>query len=130
MTLTSINFLIKELKKLHNKFTNSSILYEYCLSSNTHFIEVTPFELYNDVKFMENELEFEDLFYEKYPTEDLVFISEQSLNKINKPIFEIFSQKTGDFRTDFITLPNCSNFINSFEFEYQFIGETNYSLAA
>ena len=49
MILTSIDFIIKELESLHNKFSNSNIRYEFCKSSNTHLLEVTPFEF--GVKF-------------------------------------------------------------------------------
>lgn len=130
MILTSIDFIIKELKSLHNKFTNSNIRYEFCKSTNTHLVEVTPIEFYNSESYMEAELDLEDLFTENYPNEDLVFISEQSLSKITDPIFEIFCQKTGGFRTDFIVFPTFSDFVDTCEDEYQNMGETNYALAA
>ena len=130
MILTSIDFIIKELKSLHNKFTNSNIRYEFCNSSNTHLVEVTPFEFYNSETYMEAELGFEDLFLDKFPNEDLVFISEQSLSKISNPIFELFSEKTGFFRTDFIVDSSFSNFIDICEDDYHLTGENNYALAA
>lgn len=67
---------------------------------------------------------------ESYPNEDLVFISKQSLSKIKEPIFEIFCQKTGGFRTDFLVFPTFSDFIDSCEDEYQNMEEINYALAA
>ncbi|ENA1802815.1 hypothetical protein ABF179_002227 [Flavobacterium psychrophilum] len=130
MILTSIDFIIKELKSLHNKFTNSNIRYEFCKSSNTHLVEVTPFEFYNSETYMEAELDFEDLFSDNFPNEDLVFISEQSLSKISDPIFEIFSEKSGFFRTDFIVYPYLSSFVDFCEDDYQSMGENTYALAA
>lgn len=130
MILTSIDFIIRELKSLHNKFTNSNIRYEFCKSSNTHLVEVTPFEFYNSETYMEAELDFEDLFSENFPNEDLVFISEQSLSKISNPIFEIFSEKSGFFRTEFIVYPSLSSFVDFCEDDYQSIGENTYALAA
>lgn len=130
MILTSIDFIIKELKSLHNKFTNSNIRYEFCKFSNTHLVEVTPFEFYNSEIYMEAELDFEDLFLDNFPNEDLVFISEQSLSKISNPIFEIFSEKTGFFRTDFIVYPSLSTFVDICEDDYHLMGENNYALAA
>ena len=130
MILTSIDFIIKELKSLNNKFTNSNIRYEFCKSSNTHLVEVTPFEFYNSETYMEAELDFEDLFSANFPNEDLVFISEQSLSKISDPIFEIFSEKSGFFRTDFIVYPSLSSFDDFCEDDYQSMGENTYALAA
>lgn len=130
MILTSIDFIIKELKSLHNKFTNSNIRYEFCKSSNTHLVEVTPFEFYNSETYMKAELDFEDLFLDNFHNEDLVFISEQSLSKISNPIFEIFSEKSGFFRTDFIVYPSLSTFVDFCEDDYQSMGENTYALAA
>jgi len=130
MILTSIDFIIKELKSLHNKFRNSNIRYEFCKSTNTHLVEVTPIEFYNSETYMEAELDLEDLFFENYSNEDLIFISEQSLSKITDPIFEIFSQKSGGFRTDFIVFPILTDFLNICEDEYQNMEEVNYALAA
>lgn len=130
MILTSINFIINELKNLHNKFTSSNIRYEFCSSTNTHLVEVTPIKFYNSETYMLAELDLEDLFFEKYPNEDLVFISEQSLSKIGEPVFEIFSQETGIFRAEFYEFPIFSDFVDIYENEYQNAGENNYALAA
>lgn len=124
--MTPIDFIIKELKTLHSKFTNSNIRYEY--SNSTHLVEVTPFEFYNSDKYMMCELDLEDKFFENYPSEELVFISDQSLSKISNPIFEIFCEKAGGFRTDFIVFPS-----SDFDFcqnDYEHVGENNYALAA
>ena len=128
--MTYIDFIIKELKSLHNKFTNSNIRYEFNNSSNTHLVEVTPLEFYNSEIYMEHELDLEERFFEFYPLEELVFVSDQSLSKISNPIFEIFCEKVGGFRTDFIVLPTFSDFVDSCQDEYQYMGETNYALAA
>ena len=88
--MTSIDFIINELKSLHNKFTSSNIRYEFSNSSNTHLIEVTPLEFYNSDSYMECELDLEDNFFRNYPSEDLIFISDQSLSKITNPIFEFY----------------------------------------
>ena len=124
--MTPIDFIISELKNLHSKFTNSNIRYEY--SNSSHLVEVTPQEFYNSDRYMQYELDLEDRFFEIYPSEDLIFISDQSLSKITNPIFEIFCEKVGGFRTDFIVFPS-----SDFEFcqnEYERMGETNYALAA
>lgn len=130
MILTSINFITNELKSLHNKFTRSNIRYEFCGATNTHLVEVTPLEFYNSETYMEAELDLEDLFFANFPNEDLVFISEQSLSKINEPIFELFGQKSGGFRTGFVELPITSDFVDSCENDYDYAGENNYALAA
>lgn len=126
--MTSIEFIISELKSLHNKFTSSNIRYEFSKACNTHLIEVTPLEFYNSESYMEYELNLEDKFIENYPLEDLIFISDQSLNKITNPIFEIFCEKVGGFRTDFIVFPSFD--FDSCQNVYEQMGENNYALAA
>ncbi|MDY0090015.1 MAG: hypothetical protein RBR78_06580 [Flavobacteriaceae bacterium] len=128
--MTSVDFIITELKKLHNKFITSNIRYEFNESTKIHFIEVTPLEFYNSDSYIDSELEFEDLFKERFPEEDVVFISEDSLNKIVFPVFELFAEKTGRFTADCIVLHNTIDFQGINESEYLIAGENNYALAA
>lgn len=128
--MTSIDFIIKELKKLHANFSNSNIRYEFCHFTKTHLVEITPLEFYNSNSYMEYELNLDDRFFELYPSEDLVFISDQSLSKISNPIFEIFREKVGGFRTDFTVLPTFSEFDDFYENEYHYLEDNNYALAS
>jgi hypothetical protein len=129
MILNSIEFIIRELKSLHNKFTNSNIRYEFCKQTNTHLIEVTPFEFYNSETYILAELDFEDLFSKNYPNEDILFISDESLNKITSPIFEIYCEETyhilNNSNLNYITTDTLMSIIYNESF-----GENNYALAA
>ena len=50
--MTAKEFITEELKKLHSKFSSSNIRYEYNVYTNTHIIEITPIEFYNNETYM------------------------------------------------------------------------------
>lgn len=128
--MTSTDFIIKKLKEIHNLFNSSNIRYEFDCYSKTHLIEVTPLEFYNSDCYINAELEFEDLFNLQFPSENIVFISDESLNRIKDPIFEIYSSKKGTLLADFNVLSGLVLFDESLDNEYQNAGENNYALAA
>lgn len=128
--MTSTDFIIKKLKEIHNLFKSSNIRYEFDSFCKTHLIEITPLEFYNSENYINAELEFEDLFALKFPSEEIVFISDDSLNKINDPIFEIYSYKTGTLLADFNVLSDLVLFNEITDNVYQNAGENNYALAA
>ncbi len=128
--MKSVDFLINSLEILHIKFPTCSIRYEFNANTSIHLVEVTPIEFYNDLEYMNEELEIEDSFASLFPNEEIVFISEDSLNKISNPIFELYSEKEGQFSAGFGVLNDTNNFADYFIEDYKCEVESNYALAA
>jgi hypothetical protein len=90
-------------------------------------------EFYDCDDYINEELIFEEKFQENFKNEDIVFVTSDSLNKINSPIFEVYSEQSGMFRTVFEEF----EFANSFEepifysvLEIQNAGNNEFALAA
>lgn len=127
--MTAVTFLIEELKELQKLFPSAEFRYEMSHGTNTHLVEITPDSIYNNNDYIDYELALEEEFISLFPTENIIFISEDSLNKITNPIFEIYSEEEGSFIMDFDVLEELESFIFA-ENEFQFGGENNYALAA
>jgi hypothetical protein len=127
--MTSVEFIKEELKKLHIRFSSSNIRYEFNVYNATHIIEITPLEFYNNETYMASELELEELFLNLYPKESILFVSTDSLNKVSKPIFEIYCEKTGSFTAGF-SVSDLISFQKDCDNDYLIAGENNYALAA
>jgi len=116
-----------ELQLLFSLIEGIEIRYEFKKSISTHFIEVKPLDLFNSNRlYIEKEIKLEDKFSKLFPNEDLVFISQDSLSKIDNPDlilpFKInYKQenKSINFDVDLII-----------GFEMEVYGENNYALAA
>lgn len=79
-------FLISNLKKIFLKLENVEISYEFRDCSQTHIIEVKPNSIYKTCeKYINEEIQLEDSFYENFPSETMLFITEDSLTKIKSP---------------------------------------------
>lgn len=88
--MKSSEFVINRVKELADKFVDIKLRYEYRQSSLSHLIEILPFDLYEKNKdYMMEEANFESEFLDLYPSEEILFISEQSLSEICNPIFEL-----------------------------------------
>jgi hypothetical protein len=88
--MKSREFIEKNLQSLASKFDEAKIRYEYREDTHSHIIEVVPLNFYeNNESYMEEEARIEDEFEELFPTENIVFISEESLTEIKKPDFEL-----------------------------------------
>ena len=131
--MSSVEFIINNLKDLHKKFVQSNIRYEFLPNLKSHLIEITPKEFYDCDDYINEELIFEEKFQENFKNEDIVFVTSDSLNKINCPIFEVYSEQNGIFRTIFEEF----EFANSFEepvfynvIEIKNAGNNEFALAA
>lgn len=89
----SKEFLKSRLKKIFLELDNIEVAYEFRSASNTHIVEVKPNSVYTDCsKYITKEIELEEVFNEKFPDEELLFITENSLTQIKSPEF-IFNLK-------------------------------------
>ena len=81
-------FLRNNLNKIFLKLDNVEISYEFRGLSNTHIIEVKPNSIYsNCIEYIDMEIELEEEFMMKFPEEEILFISEESLTSIEMPLF-------------------------------------------
>ena len=86
----SKEFLLGKLKELYDLFDGIKIRYEFDEHMNLHLIEVLSLDTFeNDNIFIHEEIkiqdEFENLFGE---TEEILFISSDSLNQIKSPVMK------------------------------------------
>lgn len=122
----SKQFLKSSLKRIFLELDNIEIAYEFRLSSNTHIVEVKPNSVYTDChKYIDKEIELEDAFSKKFPEEELLFITENSLTQIKSPEF-VFKFK---MKYDLSSLFTPISFKNS-QAQNTLISDFSYALAA
>ncbi len=126
--MTSFQFLEQKLRKLFGQFPKASIRYELRKDRMSHIVEVTPLKFYNDDEYILAEIEIEDEFELLFPTENIIFISEDSLNKVTNPILEWIEESKTELCM--ITVgPEFSTIVLEDIF-FQMSVEDNYALAA
>jgi len=59
--------------------------YEHLVCDNIHLISVEPESIFKSEKYRDLEIDIEDRFKEQFPNEEIVFLSESSLNQIKNP---------------------------------------------
>ncbi|AXP80914.1 hypothetical protein CJ739_1829 [Mariniflexile rhizosphaerae] len=102
--MTSIDYLIKKLKELHANCEFLDIKYEYKKYLNTHIIDVRPKEFFEtDTFYVASQLSLEDEFEELFPTEEIIFISDNELIEIEKPILILKAIDIREFEVAFNT---------------------------
>ena len=83
-------YIISELKSFINDFPKTRVRYEHDNSSETHFIEIVPNEIYHlDTQYMQWESEMFDRFVSVYPEENICFISDDALVGLDRIDFEL-----------------------------------------
>lgn len=76
-------FINKKIEYLKFKFKDIEIKYQYKITTNIHIIKISPLSLYeNNIEYIMEEEDIENEFNKLYPSEELLFISEDSLTKI------------------------------------------------
>ena len=82
--MNSKTFIINQLNTLIDSMPELTIRYKHDLNYNTHIIEINPSStFYEDEDYREYEIELEDLFEMHFPDENILFITEDSLNSID-----------------------------------------------
>ncbi|MBN2745407.1 MAG: hypothetical protein JXR34_01660 [Bacteroidales bacterium] len=86
----SIEFLKTRLNELYSKFSDIKIRYEYNPNTVTHIIEVIPLSFFQqDKEYMIFEETIEQNFEASFPSENILFISEDSLTEIINPCYKL-----------------------------------------
>ena len=128
------SFIIDNLKKIHALLKCVSLKYEYDKYSMMHIVEVMPLETYKEKESYINwEIDLTNQLADKYPTEEILFVSEDSLTKVTAPSFTLLpkltisSTKNNNFYlTDNIAIQNNSTTLCRDEFNMGI----DYSLAS
>jgi hypothetical protein len=108
------NYIKKYLTKIQKDVQNIKFRCEFNQASSTFIVEVQPVEIFKeDDMYNEFEYEFTRKFELKYPGYMIMFISDDSLIKVENPIFEIdYSFRSEQIPTAYI--PN-DNWVQSSE---------------
>ena len=117
--MTPVNFLRNELEKISKEFSQIHIKYAYNNLIYTHVVELLPLSEYQNNDELDNTwIPLSFYFREKYPKEEITFVSSDSTLSIQHPEFELnipslddlmiakvfkpFSEKEYDY-----TFPTC-----------------------
>ena len=120
-------FIIDRLKQFAIIFDEIKIRYEFRVSTQSHLVEIVPLKVFEgDEGYIQEEASLETEFERLFPTENIIFISEDSLTEIKNAELELGYNKI-KFKYD--------SFHIEFEVEgynetVAIPGEKNYALAA
>ena len=127
--MKSKDYLLDHLNNLVTKFPGISISYQFLKDINTHLVEVSPLSEYNenlDYKNAEADICYE--FDETYTEETLLFVSEDSINRVTVPECIVSGLLFGLQPNVSVNKPaETSNEYNS---EYTSAGNSAFALAA
>ena len=86
--MESENYIIQALDKFITEFPRTRVRYEHDKISFAHIIEIIPSDTYhNDDKYIQWEDELFCKFIDLYPTENICFITDDSIAGIENPIY-------------------------------------------
>lgn len=126
--MTAAEFIIIQIKNLAFSFPTGKYSYEYDKISGMHIIHVHPTELYElNNAYKENEVKLSIEFDNIYYPESVLFVSDNSLNQVLSPEFELEGMFYG--LRPMINNKLASKFINLKQESFE-AGENNYALAA
>lgn len=125
------DFIISALKDIVYLFENVQCEYTLDTFDDTHYIRITPSKVFKDSKTLKNYRgQILEKFYNFYPNDSIVFLTEGSTIKLENVEFKIAGSKYID-PTDKIWMsyrPSVSNPKKSFWSDLA--GHNNYALAA
>lgn len=120
-----LDYIESFLINVNKKFPNIRFRCEYEPINYTYIVETIPLsEFKNNEEYLKIEYEFTEEFESKYLGYALMFISSESITKINNPLFEIGYQAI-----DFKRRQAYFSFMSDYEIGYSPL-EFNFSLAA
>lgn len=127
--MRSVDLIIKELKHISNTIEGVEIRYEFDKCNLIHLIEVKPLDLFeNNSAYLDKEIELEDKFFELFPKENLVFISEDSLSKIENP--DLILPLKIKYENEISTPLKFNGIFGLFDLDSVIEESNNYALAA
>lgn len=112
-----------ELKKLVMNFKNVLCRYEFHSQSDAHYVEINPSEQYNENSIRESMADIMYSFYDIFPNESLVFLTETDGISLDNPELTIKGEEYSTKWKCFTAIEDYLDFI-------QVAGDNNYALAA
>lgn len=126
MMKEQIAYIRNFLEKAIERFPILSFAMEYDALKNTFIIEVKPFSQYStNVEYGESEYFFTVDFEHKFPQDTIMFVSDESLTKVRRPILELGCVNSFELSSK----PNRSKFTSDYQ-EIYHTDEIVLSLAA
>ncbi len=128
--MTSIEFIKAKLNMLVSLFPTINCAYEFDSFDNTHTVEVSPSDFYNNTSFCKNLTDIDKEFILKFPFEGLFFIDDKDLMPIKNVNFEIRGKEyelhpiysSASFDTvcipDYVKIPSFLNSLNDSSIEF------------
>lgn len=87
--MKSIEFVRSELSAFIHQFPKTRVRLEIDTDSKSHYVEIVPNDVYNlDSNYIAWESEVFDNFIEKFPDENIYFISDDALVGLDRIDFE------------------------------------------
>lgn len=126
--MIAFDYVKEQIELLAFMFPSGKYSYEYDKFSGMHIVQVKPLSLYNlndDYKDFETKLSID--FDNNYYPESILFVSDESLNQVSNPEFEITGIFYGLQAVITHVVSPSFTFIDSGNFE---LGENNFALAA
>jgi hypothetical protein len=120
---TAREFIRHSLDKFIVLFPQTRVRYEYDELSNIHTVEIVPNNVYHlDEVYIAWENNFTDKFIEKFPNQNICFLSDDALAGLESIHYELIGSKYEDLISfiDSLIFNNPEIFINtnlSFEFD-------------
>ena len=87
--MKATDFIINKLNAFVKVFKNAKIRYDFDEKAQVHTIEVVPQYVYDSNEFENWENSIFDEFVDKYPTQNICFVSEDALVGIENELFSI-----------------------------------------
>lgn len=88
--MKSTEFIETKLNELYAQFNDIKIRYEIRANTNSHLIEIIPLCFFEEnEEYIACETKIEEEFESIFPSENIVFISEDSLTEIINPDFKL-----------------------------------------
>ena len=79
------DFISTTFEKISNNFPDASIAYQFDEEIGTHYIKVSPPDVYDSDNFVSIGWEIKDAFSDHFPDEDICFLTENSLIQLSSP---------------------------------------------
>lgn len=88
--MDSVNFVRDELNLFIQRFSATCVRYEYDPQALVHMVEVLPSKVYHtDKEYIAWENDIYNRFVNKFPCENICFITEDSLVSVEEPDMEL-----------------------------------------
>ena len=92
--MESSEFIVKELELVVLDFPKTRVRYEDDKMAQTHFIEIVPNEIYkSDENYIKWERDLSQRFVEKFPCENICFISDDAIVGLDEVHHEFYGSE-------------------------------------